>query len=45
MMYEEQHNDELYEKYKYYGFNEDVTTLQLIKPVYDQPSNMIKNKM
>jgi len=44
-MYEEQHNDELYEKYKYYGFNEDVTTLQLIKPVYDQPSNMIKNKM
>jgi len=39
------HVDELYEKYKYYGFDEDVTTLQLIKPVYDQPTNMIKTKI
>jgi hypothetical protein len=39
------HVDELYEKYKYYGFSEDVATLQLIKPIYDRPTNMIKNKI
>ena len=38
-------HDDLYKKYKYYGFSEDVTTLQLIKPIYDRPTNMIKNKI
>lgn len=36
--------DLLYKKYKYYGFAEDVTTLGLMKPVYDNKTGMIKNK-
>lgn len=37
--------DDLYKKYKYYGFDEDVTTLQLVKPIYDQSTNTITNKI
>ena len=37
--------DDLYKKYKYYGFDEDVTTLQLVKPIHDQPTNTITNKI
>lgn len=39
------HDNELYAKYKLYGFNEDVTTLQFIKPIYNQRSNTIENKI
>lgn len=37
--------DLLYEKYKYYGFTENVITLELIKPVYDRITGTIKNKI
>ena len=29
------HDELLYKKYKYYGFNENVTTLKLLKHIYD----------
>ena len=39
------HDELLYKKYKYYGFNENVTTLKLSKPIYDQVTNMVKINM
>lgn len=31
-----EHDELLYKKYKYYGFNENVTTLGIMKPIYDK---------
>ena len=39
------HDELLYKKYKYYGFNENITTLKLLKSIYDQPTNMVKVNM
>ena len=39
------HDELLYKKYKYYGFNENVTTLKLLRHIYDLPTNMIKVNM
>ena len=39
------HDELLYKKYKYYGFNENATTLKLSKPIYDQATNMVKVNM
>ena len=39
------HDELLYKKYKYYGFNENVTTLKLLKHIYDLPTNMVKVNM
>lgn len=39
------HDELLYKEYKYYGFNENVTTLKLSKPIYDQATNMVKVNM
>ena len=39
------HNDELYEKYKYYGITENVTTLGLAKPIYNLPTHTIETKI
>ena len=40
------HNELLYKKkYKYYGFNENVTTLGIIKPIYDKETYTIKVNM
>ena len=35
----------LYKKYKFYGFKENITTLKLLKPMYDQSTNMVKVNM
>jgi hypothetical protein len=37
--------DELYKNYKYYGNTENVTTLGLMKSVYDRATYTIKNKI
>lgn len=37
--------DELYAKYKYYGFDENVVTLGIMKSVYDKETYIIKNKV
>lgn len=39
------HNDKLYEKYKYYGIAENVTTLGLAKPIYNLQTNTIETKI
>ena len=39
------HNDKLYEKYKYYGIDENVTTLRLAKPIDNLPTNTIETKI
>ena len=39
------HDELLYKKYKFYGFNENITTLKLLKPMYDQSTNMVKVNM
>lgn len=39
------HDELLYKEYKYYGFNENVTTLKLLKHIYDLPTNMVKVNM
>ena len=39
------HDELLYKKYKCYGFNENVTTLNLSKPIYDLETNMVKVNM
>ena len=39
------HDELLYKKYKYYGFNENVTTLKLLRNIYDLPTNMVKVNM
>lgn len=36
------HVELLYKKYKFYGFNENITTLKLLKHTYDQSTNMVK---
>ena len=33
------HDELLYKKYKYYSFNENATTLKLLKHIYDLPTN------
>ena len=39
------HDELLYKEYKYYGFNENVTTLKLLKHIYDLPTNTVKVNM
>lgn len=39
------HDELSYKKYKFYGFNENITTLKLLKPMYDQSTNMVKVNM
>ena len=39
------HDELLYKKYKYYGFNENVTTLGIMKPIYDKETYTIKVNM
>ena len=33
----------LYKKYKFYGFNENITTLNLLKPMYDHQLIWLKS--
>lgn len=40
-----EHDELLYKKYKYYGFNENVTTLRITKPIYDKETYTIKVNM
>lgn len=40
-----EHDKLLYKKYKYYGFNENVTTLGIMKPIYDKETYTIKVNM
>lgn len=40
-----EHDELLYKKYKYYGFNENVTTLGIMKPIYDKETYTIKVNM
>ena len=40
-----EHDELLYKKYKYYGFNENVTTLGITKPIYDKETYTIKVNM
>lgn len=39
------HDELLYKKYKCYGFNENTTTLKLLKHIYDLPTNKVKVNM
>ena len=39
------HDELLYKKYKYDGFDENVTTLKLLRNIYDLPTNMVKVNM
>ena len=39
-----EHDELLYKKYKYYGFNENVTTLGKMIPIYDKETYTIKLK-
>lgn len=40
-----EHDELLYKKYKYYGFDENVTTLGITKPIYDKETYTIKVNM
>ena len=40
-----EHDELLYKKYKYYGFNENITTLGTMKPIYDKETYTIKVNM
>ena len=39
------YDDELYKKYKYYGITENVTTLGLVKPIYELQTNTIEQRV